>query len=199
MNRRSNKLVAMGYGIALLLVGANDVSAFYNPTTGKWLNRDPIEEEGAKLFRGNRTSALVGGPNSYLFVESNPISHWDYLGLDNPGCDIPFFDSSPNDSRLHDCLLRCCAQHDHCYFTRNGRAPNGDRPCRARSWLVVWNPCSPCGGCNRQALGCYGACLLGGGPDDGDRWFCPNGPNRGRFYDVWEEIPADCWESRGRP
>jgi RHS repeat-associated protein len=39
---------------------------YYDPTTGRWLSRDPIEEEG--------------GLNLYIFVLNNPINHWDYLG-----------------------------------------------------------------------------------------------------------------------
>jgi hypothetical protein len=41
--------------------------AFYNPTTGRWLNRDPIEERGEKNLCG--------------FVGNEPISRSDRLGL----------------------------------------------------------------------------------------------------------------------
>ena len=164
---------------------------------GRWLSRDPINESSFKVATGrNRKPKHKTEPQVYAFVANNAISGWDYLGLDSPGCTIPGFDSSPNDSALHDCLLRCCAQHDQCFFTRNGRAPGGNRPCTQISWLAFFSPCSPCGACNREVVGCWVACLAGGGPQEGDRWFCPNGPNRGRFYDVWEEIPADCWEGR---
>jgi len=40
---------------------------FYDPSNGRWLNRDPIEEEG--------------GVNLYNFVENNPINWVDFLGL----------------------------------------------------------------------------------------------------------------------
>ncbi|UDQ97761.1 RHS repeat-associated core domain-containing protein [Lentisphaerota bacterium WC36G] len=43
---------------------------YYNPTTGKWLNRDPISE----LTENNEFNLLYG------FVNNNPINHWDYLG-----------------------------------------------------------------------------------------------------------------------
>jgi RHS repeat-associated protein len=42
---------------------------YYDPTAGRWLNRDPIEESG--------------GVNLYGFVGNNPISRWDKLGLDS--------------------------------------------------------------------------------------------------------------------
>jgi len=41
--------------------------ASYNPEQGRWINRDPISEEG--------------GANLYNFVKNNPITAWDYLGL----------------------------------------------------------------------------------------------------------------------
>lgn len=41
----------------------------YNPTTGRWLSKDPIEEDG--------------GLNLYGFVGNNGINHWDILGLDS--------------------------------------------------------------------------------------------------------------------
>ena len=40
---------------------------YYNPETGKWLKRDPIEEEG--------------GINIYNFINNNPINGWDHLGF----------------------------------------------------------------------------------------------------------------------
>ena len=40
---------------------------YYNPSTGRWPNRDPIEEEG--------------GINLYGFVGNNPINRWDEFGL----------------------------------------------------------------------------------------------------------------------
>ena len=45
---------------------------YYDPETGRWLNRDPIEEEG--------------GINIYAFILNNPIDKVDYLGKK----DMPF-------------------------------------------------------------------------------------------------------------
>jgi RHS repeat-associated protein len=39
---------------------------YYDPNTGRWPSRDPIEEEG--------------GINLYGFVENNGLNKWDYLG-----------------------------------------------------------------------------------------------------------------------
>ena len=41
-------------------------SAHYDPTLGRWLNRDPIEEDG--------------GVNLYGFVGNDGLGSWDYLG-----------------------------------------------------------------------------------------------------------------------
>jgi RHS repeat-associated protein len=40
---------------------------YYDPDPGRWLNRDPIEEEG--------------GVNVYTFVSNEPDTRSDYLGL----------------------------------------------------------------------------------------------------------------------
>jgi uncharacterized protein RhaS with RHS repeats len=41
--------------------------AFYNPSSGRWLSRDPIEEKGGK--------------NLYGFVYNSPVNRFDKLGL----------------------------------------------------------------------------------------------------------------------
>jgi hypothetical protein len=43
---------------------------YYNPSTGRWLSRDPIGEKG--------------GLNLYDFVWNDAVNHWDKLGL--AGC-----------------------------------------------------------------------------------------------------------------
>ena len=40
---------------------------YYNPSTGRWLSRDPIQENG--------------GLNLYSILANDTINHWDYLGL----------------------------------------------------------------------------------------------------------------------
>jgi hypothetical protein len=69
-----------GAGVTLLLmVGlftGLDALAFYNPSTGRWLSRDPIAEHG--------------GVNLYALVANNPINGFDRFGLiGDPGPD-PF-------------------------------------------------------------------------------------------------------------
>jgi RHS repeat-associated protein len=40
---------------------------YYNPETGRWLNRDPMEEDG--------------GVNLYVYSQNDPIAYGDWLGL----------------------------------------------------------------------------------------------------------------------
>lgn len=40
---------------------------FYNPSLGRWISPDPIQE--------------TGGDNLYAFCDNNPVLRWDYLGL----------------------------------------------------------------------------------------------------------------------
>jgi len=50
-----------------LFVWTQSASAFYNPQTGRWLSRDPIEEGG--------------GPNLYAFCDNDDYNTIDALGL----------------------------------------------------------------------------------------------------------------------
>jgi hypothetical protein len=59
------KAVVLGAWLVVLF-WAGDAVAFYNPSTGRWLSRDPIEEDG--------------GYNVYAFTANNPISSFDLLG-----------------------------------------------------------------------------------------------------------------------
>jgi hypothetical protein len=52
----------------ILLGFAELVQAYYNPETGNFLNRDPIEERG--------------GENLYGFVRNDGVNAWDNLGLE---------------------------------------------------------------------------------------------------------------------
>jgi RHS repeat-associated protein len=54
---------------------------FYDPVTGRWPSRDPIEEEG--------------GLNLYGFVGNNGVNAWDYLGLVDPNVWLDGKDPKP--------------------------------------------------------------------------------------------------------
>jgi RHS repeat-associated protein len=65
---------------------------YYNPSTGRFIKRDPAEEEGASLLRTGRQSDdqfdangnWIGETNSvnlYAFVANDPVDSSDYLGM----------------------------------------------------------------------------------------------------------------------
>ena len=189
---------------------------YYNPELGRWVNRDPIGEEAffqqiAKSISEDDLNRLAIRSNmpAYLFVENNPIIEYDLLGLNNPGCDLPDgLNPGTGTGADRDAYLRCCAQHDAAYY-RHG--------CTAASWghniggiaadiagckfcSILVNRLSPCARANSDVVACFARVCSGiGSPPTGDRWFCPNGPYRGRFYDNWVDIPASCWENGQRP
>ena len=69
MNAKLKRWLRTGVTLALLAV-ACPVHAFYNPSTGRWLSRDPLGE--------------LGGKNLYGFNYNNPIQFYDPDGR-NPG------------------------------------------------------------------------------------------------------------------
>jgi hypothetical protein len=75
--------IATLLGTLVLLTSVADLQAFYNPGTGRWLNRDPIEERGEV--------------NMYGFVGNSPDQRVDPLGLQSapPGWPWPPPGSKP--------------------------------------------------------------------------------------------------------
>ena len=96
--------------VLCVLLTAQIASAYYCPSTGRWLSRDPIGEPGFVNLRAAGVVPKIGqvvnsvslprgrwikrdvatvktAPNSYAFVFNNPIEQYDLLGLDCPGCD----------------------------------------------------------------------------------------------------------------
>jgi RHS repeat-associated protein len=62
---------------------------YYNPSTGRWLSRDPIEEESFFVRytkdlppQDKKSLAKASKKPSYLFINNNPILWIDILGLD---------------------------------------------------------------------------------------------------------------------
>jgi len=56
-----------GIALAILFIAANYAAAFYDPHIGRWINRDPIGEDGGK--------------NIYAFVDNDSISFYDDVGI----------------------------------------------------------------------------------------------------------------------
>lgn len=89
--------------LVITLLTAQTAFAYYNPSTGRWLSRDPIGEPGfqaLQMAKGNyqvgpvpvaqQSSRWVsrdpigekGGLNLYGFVRNQPVSLFDVLGLE---------------------------------------------------------------------------------------------------------------------
>ena len=93
--------------VLLVLATVQMASAYYCPSTGRWLSRDPMGELG---FEAIRTASIVmpakpettpsrwvkrdpNGENFYAFVENNSLNLVDFSGLE-PGYGNPV--SGPN-------------------------------------------------------------------------------------------------------
>jgi hypothetical protein len=63
---KTKRLAMTGLVVGLLLALSSDALAFYNPSAGKWLSRDPIGERG--------------GMNLYGFVGNDPDDRVDLFG-----------------------------------------------------------------------------------------------------------------------
>ncbi len=86
--------------VLFVLLSAQIASAYYCPSTGRWLSRDQIGEVGFTLLKDgqqafvrktvtpkdlidqvNKIFINIGGPNYYEFVNDNPVSVVDPDGL----------------------------------------------------------------------------------------------------------------------
>jgi hypothetical protein len=67
--------------LALLALTAEPISAFYDPSGGRWINRDPLVDTGFALLHGFSGIPLTDGPNLYAFIQNSPTLHYDLFGL----------------------------------------------------------------------------------------------------------------------
>jgi hypothetical protein len=84
----NGKLIAVAT-LLVLLCGRATSSAYYNPSTGRWLSRDPIGEEG--------------GVNLYVYAGNDPVRRIDPHGL---------FWEWPSRKRKSSCPKCCCCAED---------------------------------------------------------------------------------------
>ena len=54
---------------------------YYNPGIGRWVNRDPIGDEAFRLILPRNFNSPLEEGSVYAFVENNPVSRIDLLGL----------------------------------------------------------------------------------------------------------------------
>ena len=71
--------------LAILLTLSFSASAFYDPHIGRWISRDPIGDAAFVAFQEVESAQLIDSEqntvNLYGFVNNQPISQWDDLGL----------------------------------------------------------------------------------------------------------------------
>jgi len=91
---KSTKLKnAIGVALFLALWTAETALAWYDPSTGRWLTRDPIEEPGFQAIPKMRLATTSPaarrwikrdstGPNLYVFVGNSSPNKIDRLGLE---------------------------------------------------------------------------------------------------------------------
>jgi hypothetical protein len=88
--------------VVCLVLGTWSAWAFYNPTSGRWLSRDPMGEPGdGSLERQWPTTHQMrsagerrGSLDPYVFAENTSVSRFDVLGLFGDGGGGPWSDNS---------------------------------------------------------------------------------------------------------
>lgn len=132
--------------VGLLLVLANDALAFYNPQTGHWLSRDPINEVGFKvLTRNPERFKRNGEKNLYGFVKNSPLTFCDPFGNDTTSTVVgSLFPESwaisgdPAGQAAGWYATHCAA---HCWghsLNRLLNCPLGNGPELEAVWTVAW-------------------------------------------------------------
>lgn len=80
MRTIKSQLTIMFILLGMLAININ-LRAGYDPTIGRFLKRDPIDEKGFQLLHGIKGDGIRGSVEPYTFVKNNSVSNWDYLGL----------------------------------------------------------------------------------------------------------------------
>jgi hypothetical protein len=91
MNMKQYATMAL---LAMLTFSTHEAQAFYNPQTGRWLNRDPIGEEAFRRDALNRELSMENRIRAsqakvfenqehlvYVFVGNDGLDNLDFLGL----------------------------------------------------------------------------------------------------------------------
>jgi hypothetical protein len=86
---RSSSKLTVGLAILATLMMVDSALAYYSPSLGRFINRDPIAEPGAMLVRQlpsggafiPRDPASSDEPHTYAYVYNDPVRRIDPLGL----------------------------------------------------------------------------------------------------------------------
>jgi hypothetical protein len=98
-NNRINGIMKRIMIVLVVALTSADALAYYMPEQGRWLSRDPIEENGGRNLHG--------------FVANDPVDKWDRLGLEVGLC---YYD----DNGVWTCkspLEGCCNGQRYLYAT----------------------------------------------------------------------------------
>jgi len=116
--------------LLLWLAFAPLAQAFYNPSTGRWLNRDPIEERGGRnlsLFCGNSPANAIDvlGRNYYIITVEGKcgVNHRVLVGDDGEGNSYTI-EIYPLVDKWWQSYRRLCGTGKMEYYPRTGNATN---------------------------------------------------------------------------
>ena len=133
--------------LSLLLSTVQIASAFYDPNTQRWINRDPIGE--------------TGGINLSGFVANNAISHYDAVGL--------FFAGCSRDPCADPCGDAKKAKLDKGHV-------GGTVCCGGKKYSCVWKPSGVFGASSKKAQQIISKCVKTHEDTHLDDIDCPSGP-----------------------
>ena len=163
---RTKQILTLCMSLLGVLLG-QQAQAFYNPSTGRWLSRDPIDEAGFELAFTKQSAlpddaeeeitleAIPGQPiqgNLYCFVSNEPVSGVDSLGLWQLRCRRLAGIGGATGQRH--CWIEC-GGHSYSLLNNNGTAvkiiddprdkgkgtvvEQGPGKCKCIAWQFKWN------------------------------------------------------------
>jgi RHS repeat-associated protein len=97
--------------IGLTLLGLlldREVQAFYDPTIGRWISRDPIEETSGEELVGHKDWVARARLNLCVFVENNSLNYYDFLGLAKPTKETGAAEIAGAAEMLKGLCRKCC-------------------------------------------------------------------------------------------
>jgi RHS repeat-associated protein len=170
---------------------------YYDPVTGRWPSRDPIEERG--------------GINLYGFVGNSGVNNWDYLGLKDCGCKED--GSGPIEEVEDDRGKKCCPDEIGLGGKDNlekicgakqeedddkGGGGDDDDDKRGGGMGSCFDRCmSQSGG--YKALGVLGVGTLGGGLVPAKGLFGAGVGGGGKSGPIWTTVPSMISSAIGGP
>ena len=94
MKTLTPRAITAALGLAAWLLLPQTALSFYNPTTGRWLSRDPEDELQSSGDRPRTVQSYFNETSQYVFVNNDALNYSDALGL--YALPRPYFDYSIN-------------------------------------------------------------------------------------------------------